>query len=62
VGDVVLARGDRRDVALERNGERRFLRRERRQRALMGLAGHSRHVVQRPVAGGRQREHDENRK
>jgi hypothetical protein len=61
VGDVVLARGDRRDVALERSGERRFLRRERRQRAPMRLAGHGRHVVQRPVAGGRQREHDENR-
>jgi len=62
VGDVVLARGDRRDVALERSGERHFLRRERRQRTPMGLAGHSRHVVQRPVAGGGQREHDENRK
>jgi hypothetical protein len=47
VGDVVLARGDRRDVALERGGERRFLRRERGQRA--PIAGQSRHVVQRPV-------------
>jgi hypothetical protein len=39
VGDVVLARGDGRDVALERNGERRFLRRERLSAPRWGLPG-----------------------
>jgi len=52
VGEIVFARGNRRDMALERLGERCFFRRERRQRPNMGFAGHGGHVVHRAIPGG----------
>src|SRR5262249_19847219 len=52
VDKIVFARGNRRDMSLERLGERGFFRRERRQRSSMGLAGYGGHVVQRAIAGG----------
>jgi len=60
MGDVVLARGNGRDVARERLRQRRFIGREWRQRAAMRLAGHRCHVMQRPVAGGCEGEKEHN--
>src|SRR6266550_3955650 len=51
MGEVVLAPGNGRDVTCNGLGQRRLLARERRQRAVMRLARHGGHVVQRRVAG-----------